>query len=209
MKTERRFQGVGVSPGIARGTAFVHRPDEEQPPKYPVEADEMEEEIARLHDALATTRSQILELQRKVEDSLGAKDAAIFEAHLMVVEDGVFIGEVEKTLRKDLCNAEHAFSSVIHRYVKSLGAVDDPYLRERAVDIQDVGRRVIHNLLGRQPRDAAGGDRARPHARRHRAGEPRGAAGIRHRSRRAHLAHGDHGAFAEHPRGARPPRAAR
>ena len=151
MKTERRFQGVGVSPGIARGTAFVHRPDEEQPPKYPVEADEMEEEIARLHDALATTRSQILELQRKVEDSLGAKDAAIFEAHLMVVEDGVFIGEVEKTLRKDLCNAEHAFSSVIHRYVKSLGAVDDPYLRERAVDIQDVGRRVIHNLLGREP----------------------------------------------------------
>ena len=151
MKNERRFQGVGVSPGIARGTAFVHLPDEEQPPKYAVAVGEMDREIARLHDALANTRSQILELQQKVEESLGAKDAAIFEAHLMVVEDGVFIGEVEKTMRKDLSNAEHAFSSVIHRYMKSLAAVDDPYLRERAVDIQDVGRRVIHNLLGREP----------------------------------------------------------
>ena len=156
MKTERRFQGVGVSPGIARGTAFVHRPDEEQPPKYAVAADEVDREIARLHDALARTRGQILELQTKVEESLGAKDAAIFEAHLMVVDDGVFIGEVEKTLGKDLCNAEHAFASVIHRYVRSLATVDDPYLSERAVDIQDVGRRVIHNLLGRDPAGLAG-----------------------------------------------------
>ena len=151
MKTERRFQGVGVSPGIARGTAFIHLPDEEQSPKYPVAAGDAEREIARLHDALATTRAQIVELQARVEESLGAKDAAIFEAHLMVVEDGVYIGEVEKMVRRDLCNAEHAFSSVTHRYMRSLGTVDDPYLRERAIDIHDVGRRVIHNLLGREP----------------------------------------------------------
>lgn len=156
MKTERRFQGVGVSPGIARGAAFVHVPEEAQPPKYAVPAGEVEKEIARLHDALAATRGQIVELQDKVEESLGAKDAAIFEAHLMVVEDGVFIGEVEKMLGRDLCNAEHAFSSVIHRYTKSLGAVDDPYLRERAIDIHDVGRRVIHNLLGREPAGLVG-----------------------------------------------------
>ena len=156
MKTERRFQGVGVSPGIARGLAFIHRPDEEQAAKFPVAAGGMDGEVARLHDALANTRSQIIELQTKVEESLGAKDAAIFEAHLMVVEDGVFIGEVEKMMRKELCNAEHAFASVIHRYVKSLAAVDDPFLRERAVDIQDVGRRVIHNLLGREPAGLAG-----------------------------------------------------
>ena len=150
-----------MSPGIARGLAFIHRPDEEQPPKFPVAAGELGGEVARLHDALANTRSQIIELQNKVEESLGAKDAAIFEAHLMVVEDGVFIGEVEKMMRKELCNAEHAFSAVIHRYVKSLAAVDDPFLRERAVDIQDVGRRVIHNLLGREPAGLA--DLASPH----------------------------------------------
>jgi phosphotransferase system enzyme I (PtsI) len=151
MKTERRFQGVGVSPGIARGTAFVHVHDDEQPPKYVVAADAVESELKRLHDALTRTRRQILELQNKVEESLGAKDAAIFEAHLMVVDDGVFIGEVEKRIRAESCNAEHAFATVIHHYTRSLGSVDDPYLRERAVDIHDVGRRVIHNLLGREP----------------------------------------------------------
>ncbi|MEQ1851352.1 MAG: phosphoenolpyruvate-utilizing N-terminal domain-containing protein [Chthoniobacteraceae bacterium] len=147
MKTERRFQGVGVSPGIARGTAFVHAPDEELPPRYAVAPDQFDRELARLHDALTVTRRQIVDLQTEVENSLGAKDAAIFEAHLMVVEDGVFIGEVEKTMRAEGCNAEHAFASVIHRYVKSLAKVDDPYLRERAVDIQDVGHRVIHDFL--------------------------------------------------------------
>lgn len=156
MKTERRFQGVGVSPGIARGTAFVHAPDEELPPRYAVPPGEFDRELARLHDALTVTRRQIVDLQTEVENSLGAKDAAIFEAHLMVVEDGVFIGEVEKTMRAEGCNAEHAFASVIHRYVKSLAKVDDPYLRERAVDIQDVGHRVIHNLLGREPAGLSG-----------------------------------------------------
>src|SRR5438067_1397801 len=86
MKTERRFRGVGVSPGISRGTAFIHRPEADTPPKWTLPAAEMDREIGRLHEALGTTRRQIVELQEKVEKSLGAKDAAIFEAHLMVVE---------------------------------------------------------------------------------------------------------------------------
>ena len=147
MKTERRFHGVGVSPGIARGIAFVHRPDDDPPPRKIV-AGESEREVARLRDALVSTRRQIVELQERVEQSLGAKDAAIFEAHVMVVEDGVMIDEVEKLIRRESCNAEHAFYTVVQRYTKSLSEVEDPYLRERALDIHDVGRRVIHNLLG-------------------------------------------------------------
>jgi phosphotransferase system enzyme I (PtsI) len=160
MKTERRFQGVGVSPGIARGITFVHRPDDDPPPRKTL-AGESEREIARLRDALCATRRQIVELQERVEKSLGAKDAAIFEAHVMVVEDGVMIDEVEKHIRRESCNAEHAFHTVVHRYMKSLSEVEDPYLRERAMDIHDVGRRVIHNLLGREPAALAGLDAPR------------------------------------------------
>ena len=150
MKTERRFRGIGVSPGIAHGIAFVHRPDDDPPPRK-VTAGGSDVEVERLRDALCATRKQIVELQERVEESLGAKDAAIFEAHVMVVEDGVMIDEVEKMIRRESCNAEHAFHTVIHRYIRSLGEMEDPYLRERAVDIHDVGRRVIHNLLGREP----------------------------------------------------------
>ncbi len=99
-----------------------------------------------------------MELQERVEKSLGAKDAAIFEAHAMVVEDGVMIEEVEKLIRRDSCNAEHAFHTVVQRYIRSLSQMEDPYLRERATDIHDVGRRVIHNLLGREPAPLAGLD---------------------------------------------------
>lgn len=161
MKSERRFQGIGVSPGITRGIAFVHRPDDDPPPRGIVGLWEIEREVERLREGLCVTRRQIMELQARVEESLGAKDAAIFEAHLMVVEDGVMIDEVEKMIRRDSCNAEHAFHTVIHRYSKSLGEVEDPYLRERALDIHDVGRRVIHNLLGREPAALAGLDSPR------------------------------------------------
>ena len=160
MKTERRFQGVGVSPGIARGIAFVHRPDDDPPPRK-VSAGRADEEVTRLRDALCVTRRQIVELQERVERSLGAKDAAIFEAHAMVVEDGVMIDEVEKLIRRDSCNAEYAFHTVVHRYIRTLGEMEDPYLRERAIDIHDVGRRVVHNLLGREPVGFSGLDAPR------------------------------------------------
>jgi phosphotransferase system enzyme I (PtsI) len=149
MKSEKRFQGVAVSPGIVRGTAYIYRPDEELPPRRDISEGEVDSEIARLQEALAVTRRQIIELHDKVRESLGASDAEIFEAHLMVVEDGVLIEEVQKTLRRDLCNAEHAFQVVAHRYAKSLAALDDPYFRERGADIHDISRRITRNLLGK------------------------------------------------------------
>ncbi len=149
MKTEQRFQGVAVSPGIVRGTAYVYRPDEELPPRRDITDAEIDSEILRLQNALTVTRRQIIELHDKVRESLGASDAEIFEAHLMVVEDGVLIEEVQKTIRRDLCNAEHAFHTVAQRYAKSLAALEDPYFRERANDIHDISRRIIRNLLGK------------------------------------------------------------
>lgn len=149
MKSELRFQGVAVSPGIVRGIAYVYRPDEDLPPRTAIRDDQVAGEIARLQEALALTRRQIIELHDRVRESLGANDAEIFEAHLMVVEDGVLIDEVQKTLKRELCNAEHAFHTVAHRYAKSLAALEDPYFRERAADIHDISRRIVRNLLGR------------------------------------------------------------
>jgi len=146
---ERRFQGVGVSPGIARGTIFVHRPEDEDPPVRRVDATEVPGEIARFEAALIQTRHQILEMQQRIAESIGAKDAGIFDAHLLVVEDRTLIDEVIRVLQREKLNVEHVFHEVAGRYAKTLSAIDDPYLRERAVDIHDVTRRVIHNLLGK------------------------------------------------------------
>jgi phosphotransferase system enzyme I (PtsI) len=146
---ERRFTGVGVSPGIARGTVFVHRPDDEEPPVRRIEESDVPDEIARFETALIATRAQILEMQERIAASIGAKDASIFDAHLLVVEDRTLIDEVVRNLQRDHYNIEHVFAQVAGRYAKTLSEIDDPYLRERALDIHDVTRRVIHNLMGK------------------------------------------------------------
>ncbi len=152
---EKRFHGVGVSPGIARGVIFVYRPEDVTPPQRRIEDREIPEEIARFENALIATRAQILEMQQRIAESIGAKDAGIFDAHLLVVEDRTLIDEVLKTLARDRYNVEHVFQTVAGRYAKTLSEIDDPYLRERALDIHDVTRRVIHNLMGSVRRDLA------------------------------------------------------
>ena len=148
-RTEKRFQGVGVSPGIARGSIFVHRPDDDEPPVRQISESEFPAEIARFEAALMATRAQILEMQQRIAEAIGSKDAGIFDAHLLVVEDRPLIDEVLRTLTREKTNIEHVFQKVANRYSKTLSEIDDPYLRERALDIHDVTRRVIHNLMGK------------------------------------------------------------
>src|SRR5204862_7510593 len=73
-------------------------------------------------------------------------------AHLLVVEDRTLIDEVLRKLEADLCNVEWVFQEVAAKYVETLSKIDDPYLRERALDIQDVMKRVIRNLQGKAPK---------------------------------------------------------
>lgn len=154
-KAERRYHGVGVAPGIARGTAFVLRHDDLEPPKVRITEADIPAEIARFEAALIQTRAQILEMQQRIAEAIGAKDAGIFDAHLLVVEDRTLIDEVLRTLKRDLWNIEYVFQQVANRYSKTLSEIDDPYLRERALDINDVTRRVIHNLMGKSGRSLA------------------------------------------------------
>ena len=145
---EQRFQGVPVSPGIAKGRAWVHRHEEESVPSYEVSDVEVEGELRRFEAALLQTRVQIQELQQRIAHSIGGEDASIFDAHLLVVEDRTLIDEVVRTIKSQRLNAEAVFAGVSGRYIKLLSEIDDPYLRERSIDIHDVSKRVLHNLSG-------------------------------------------------------------
>src|SRR5213594_3471782 len=149
---EIRFEGAGVSPGIARGRVHVARDELEEVVRYRIAPSQVADEIARFETALIQTRMQILQMQQRIAESIGAKDAAIFDAHLLVVEDRTLIDEVLRKLETDLCNVEWIFQEVATRYAETLNRIDDPYLRERALDIQDVTKRVIRNLQGKAPK---------------------------------------------------------
>jgi phosphotransferase system enzyme I (PtsI) len=109
---------------------------------------ELAQEVERLEKALVLTRHQILEIQRKVGEGMGAQEGSIFEAHLLVLEDRTLLDEVVRVIREEKVNAEHAFHTVAERYAATLAAIEDEYLRERATDMRDVTTRVLNNLLG-------------------------------------------------------------
>jgi phosphotransferase system enzyme I (PtsI) len=147
---ERIFRGIPVSPGVCRGKILLlGKPQTESLARRQIEESEVPAELKRFEQALVATRQQILEVQRQVTEGLGAQDAAIFDAHLLVLEDPVLIEEVHKLIRQDKVSADYAFQQVAEKYAKTLSAIDDEYLRERAADMRDVTTRMLDNLTGR------------------------------------------------------------
>ena len=145
---EKVFRGIAVSAGVCHGKVFLLGRLASSIPDYEVSEAEVHNQVVRLERALVETRLQIAEVQRHVSEAMGAEDASIFDAHLLVLEDQNLINEVVRAIQQKRLNSEAAFHQVAERYATALGAVDDEYLRERAADIRDVTSRVIHHLQG-------------------------------------------------------------
>src|ERR1051325_11577421 len=148
-KGETVFRGIPVSVGVSRGKILVLGKTHHSIGKQTLSDAELSGEVARLEKALLETRQEILDVQRKVTAAMGAAEGSIFDAHLLVLEDRTLIDEVVRLITEQKVNAEHAFNAVAERYAKTLAAIEDDYLRERAADMRDVTTRVLNNLLGK------------------------------------------------------------
>ena len=142
------MQGISASQGIAYGQIFLYLQSDVQVPNYQVDADKRIDEVARFEKALLVTRQQIAKIQSEVEKNLGATEALIFDAHLLVLEDQALISETIREFESTGNNIETCFNRVSQRYIQAFSEIDDEYLRERASDIRDVAQRVLQNLLG-------------------------------------------------------------
>lgn len=142
------LQGIGVSPGVAIGEVVVFALEGVTVPVRNIVEDEVPLEIARFEEALIKTRHQISEIQCRVGKALGDEHASIFDAHLLVVDDRYLIEEVIRNLHEQMHNVERVVRDVADLYIDRLSQVEDDYLRERAVDVRDVTRRIIKNLAG-------------------------------------------------------------
>ncbi|MGD0087517.1 MAG: phosphoenolpyruvate--protein phosphotransferase [Verrucomicrobiota bacterium] len=146
-KGEKVFRGIAVSAGICRGKILVLHRARHIIARRGLADHQVTEEVGRFEKALVQTRQQILEIQDKVLKTLSAKEADIFEAHLLMLEDQVLVDEVIRMIRDQKVNADFAFHTVAERYVTALVAANDEYLRERANDMRDLLSRVLDNLL--------------------------------------------------------------
>ncbi|HCE44959.1 MAG TPA: phosphoenolpyruvate--protein phosphotransferase [Lentisphaeria bacterium] len=147
---ESIFHGIPASPGIAIGSALVLARNEFSLEQKKIQSTEVDNEIARFREALGKTRIQIQELQLKIQKILSEKDAKIFDAHLLILEDKTLMDEIEDTVKKDKLNIDYVFSKTIERYIVAISSIEDKYFRERASDIKDVAERVLKNLHGRE-----------------------------------------------------------
>jgi len=151
--SELRLAGIPASPGVVSGQLAVFAHEEVRIHPTPIGEDQIDSEMRRLEAALLKTREQIQKIKEQLAHSIGEQETGIFEAHLLVAGDSTIVSAVRKQLQMRKICVEHVYQHVIHTYAQSLRQVEDPYLRERAADILDVGRRVIHNLLGRKLAD--------------------------------------------------------
>ena len=140
--------GIGIAPGFAAGKVSVlNRGAREEGVVERVRP--RAEEHKRFLLALEKARIQTIYLEKRVGEILSEADAAIFHSHLMILEDRGFIGKIT-TLIDDGLSALRAVNQVVNDYVNAFSRMEDPYLRERSADMEDIGRRICDALNGNQ-----------------------------------------------------------
>ncbi len=144
------LKGIPAAPGIAIGPAYiVDKQDFIVPPRAIMDK-EVPIEIARFEEALIKTREEISELKKKISSEMEGQNAQIFDAHLLVLEDRMLVEEVVKRIKREKQSAEYTFTVVLKKYSKIFSSIQDEYLRERSSDVNDIGRRVLKNLMEEQ-----------------------------------------------------------
>jgi phosphotransferase system enzyme I (PtsI) len=147
-KKEIVLKGIPASPGIVTGKAFLYGREQYTISRRSISDLQIQNEIKRFKDALLETKTEILDIKKRISDEMGAEHGQIFSAHLLVIDDSMLIEEVIAKLRKDKLSIEYVFQDVLRRYIKVFSEMDDEYLKERISDINDVGRRILKNLIG-------------------------------------------------------------
>ena len=145
---EKRISGIGVSPGIAIGKVYLLLKKNLVISKCPCK--EVAEEQKKLLDARNKTKDQLLKIRSATAKKVSEEKAAIFDAHITLLEDEDLLEEVNNLIADDKVCAEYALSQGIEVYTKILSEVEDEYLRERAGDLVDVADRWIRNIQGEE-----------------------------------------------------------
>jgi len=147
-KKEIILYGIPGSPGVSHGTVFRFLHGDIEVPHYQISESEQTSELERFKDAVEITRDQIAEIRKAVSKNLGEKEAGIFDAHLLVLEDKALFDDIEKDIKQTGHNIEQCVYRVTQRYHDYFNQLEDEYLRERASDLKDISKRLLGNLVG-------------------------------------------------------------
>jgi phosphotransferase system enzyme I (PtsI) len=150
-----KLAGIAASPGVGLGPVARVEAEELLVRDSPVAAGAEEAEVARFHEALAVARRDLRGIRDGIAAELGESHAAIYDAHLLILEDPELVRAVEDGVRRERRSVAWVFREHMSAVAARLERVEDEYLRERRADIVDVEHRVLRVLLGSGPRTLA------------------------------------------------------
>jgi len=145
-----QLKGIAAAGGISIGPVYKIGSEEFVVLREAIKWEDIPAQIQLFEEALIKTRREIIELQKRINSDMGQEEAQIFDAHLLVLEDRMLIEEVISRIKKEQLNVAYIFSEVLKKYISVFLKIEDEYLKERTADINDVGKRILRNLLGKE-----------------------------------------------------------
>jgi phosphotransferase system enzyme I (PtsI) len=142
------IRGIGASDGIAMGKAFMIPTWEWDFPEKMVDVTDLAYEFERLYDGIRSSKDELKLIKQEIHEVVGQEESNIFDAHLAILEDPIFMNEIQGIIERQYKAAEVAVKEVIDKFVGMFDLIDDEYMKERALDIKDVGNRLLKHLLG-------------------------------------------------------------
>jgi phosphotransferase system enzyme I (PtsI) len=147
------IQGIGASPGIVIGKAYLIERLKVRLPQKRIGAEQTEEEVKRFLHAIQESRDQLTEIKERILDPQVRKHSFILDVHLMILNDEMLLQDTVETIRKKKVNAEWALDLTLEKLDAAFKAIEDEYLRERRNDLHYVTARIFRNLLGKKHDD--------------------------------------------------------
>ncbi len=142
------YKGIAAASGYALGSAFILQDQEIKVVKQTLSSETLEEEVARFEEEVRQTIREIEDIREITRQKLGDEEAAIFSAHIMLLEDPEYIGGIKEMIKGQAINAEAAVQEVTEQFLNIFASIDSEYIRERAADLRDVSRRLLRRLMG-------------------------------------------------------------
>ncbi|MDD3980698.1 MAG: phosphoenolpyruvate-utilizing N-terminal domain-containing protein, partial [Spirochaetales bacterium] len=147
----RELRGVAASPGAAIASAFLYSDDYSSAiPAYSIQSEDASEEFERYKEAVAQAKGEVKNLREKALTEAGEEQAAIFDAHLLMLDDPDVLEQVQERLHSTLMNVESIVFTLEQEMIDQLSSSQDPYIQERVSDVHDVIHRVLGHLLHRE-----------------------------------------------------------
>lgn len=144
----QKVQGIGASSGISIGKAFVLPMWEWDVPEEKMDPSDLAREFERLYEGIRSSKDEIEFIKSEIREMVGNEESSIFDAHLAILDDPIFMNEIQGIIQRQCKAVEVAVKEAIDHFVTMFDLLEDEYMKERALDIKDVGNRLLKHLLG-------------------------------------------------------------